>query len=156
MTTAGRASGPPVAGSQAGRGLMAVTLTGAAAVLVGTFLPWLRSGEVWRNSYAVWRSADHLGVVSGLVLEVVYLTWFLLPVGAGLLVLSHALGRHRVGDVIAVPLAALPAVGAALVLRAPLPSGVGVPVTIVGALLLLGAVVMGHRRRRVASSRAAA
>lgn len=147
VTPGGAVSGPANPPDEDVR-LVVASMLGALLVVVGTFLPWLRSGEVWRNSYAVWRSADRLGVVSGLPLEIVHLLWFLLPLGAGLLLLTLALGRPRLATVVAVPLAALPAVGGLLVLRGPLPAGVGVGVTILGALIVGAATMLDVRRRR--------
>src|SRR5262245_66012238 len=89
-----------------------LTVGGAGVVLVGTFLPWLRSGDVWRNSYEVWRSADRLGVVSGLPLQIVHVAWFLVLVATGLVLLAVALDRPAFARAVAVPLAFLAAVAA--------------------------------------------
>jgi hypothetical protein len=120
-------------------------LVGALVLMVGTFLPWLRSGEVWRNSYEVWRSAERLGVVSGGPVGVVYVAWFLLPVAAGGLLLAISLHRPHTATALGVFVVVLPGLGAALALRAPLPTGIGVTVTLLGSLLVAASMVLANR-----------
>lgn len=44
-------------------GALLVGLAGLVAVVVGTFLPWVTSGEVDRNLYTIAGVVDHIGVL---------------------------------------------------------------------------------------------
>jgi hypothetical protein len=128
---------------------LGVLLAGAIAVVVGTFLPWLRSGTVWRTSYEVWRSADRLGVIEGTGAELLQAAWFLLPLGAGCLVVAVALDRARLSSAIAAVIGVLAVTGATVALLAPLPTGAGPVVTAVGGGIALGgasATLVARRR----------
>ena len=58
----------------------AITVTvGAAVVLVGTFLTWLRSGATERSSYDVFDLVDRLGFSEGGLVGWALRLWPLLP-----------------------------------------------------------------------------
>jgi hypothetical protein len=126
-------------------------VAGTVTILVGTFLPWLRSGTVWRNSYEVWESADRLGVISGGVERLLLVTWFLLGVLGGCVVLAFGLHRVRLAILLALPVATIAVTGAALAMAAPLPAGAGPTVTLLGGLVVCvgtGAELRSLRRER--------
>lgn len=125
----------------------AALLIGASAVLIGTFLPWVRSGQVWRNSYAMWRSADRLGVVSSGPAQALMVLWFLLLVVMGGMLLALAFHHQRTAMVMAGAVAVLPAVAALLAWRSPLVVGAGVFVTLFGAMLVAVGIIEGWRSR---------
>jgi hypothetical protein len=143
---------PIATAPRAERAWLGLLLLAAVALVVGTFLPWLRSGAVWRNSYEVWQSADRLGVVEGRAAETLHVVWFLLPLGAAGLLVTVALDRPRPSAALALVMGALAVLGAAVALTAPLPTGTGPLVTLVGGGLLvaasLGTAVSLHRRPR--------
>ncbi len=123
-------------------------------LLTGTFLPWVRSGRVTRNSYEVAGvGLRRLDVAPWL--EAVLQAWpFLGPLWAVVVVLA-VLGRRRTAVAVALVLAVLTAVVAAggvyLALRfdAAAFGGVitGPVVTLVGALGVVVAAVLLRRRR---------
>lgn len=145
MTGEGRASGRHHHVWTGTGSAVVPVLVGTVLITAGTFLPWLRSGEVWRNSYEVWRSAERLGVVSGGIVGVVYVSWFLLPVAAGGLLLAIALHRPHLATALGAFVVVLPGLGAALAWRAPLPTGIGVTVTLLGSLLVAASMVLANR-----------
>lgn len=144
--------GVPIAGApRVERAWLILLLLAALTLVVGTFLPWLRSGAVWRNSYEVWQSADRLGVVEGQAAETLHLIWFLLPLGASGLLVTVALDRPRLSAGLAMVMAGLAMLGAAVALASPLPTGAGPPLTLVGSLVLMAAAVgnlVSLRRRQ--------
>ncbi|MDQ1426388.1 MAG: hypothetical protein QOD72_3886 [Acidimicrobiaceae bacterium] len=123
-------------------------MAGAAVVVVGAFLPWVRSGTATRNSFAMLRIADDLGVVHGWARRTMLVTWFFVPAACGALVLV-SLARRRWPFVVlagAIGLVALIMWGTAL--RSPLALTYGAAVNQGGvALLVLGALVSIRARR---------
>ena len=55
------------------------TTVGAAAALIGTFLPWLRSGSRDRSSYTIFELVDRLGFAPGGVVAWSLRLWPLVP-----------------------------------------------------------------------------
>jgi hypothetical protein len=80
-------------GPASSRRLVAVILAGSglALVVVGSFLPWILSGQVRRSSYAIAGIVDRLGIAGDGILGTLVAGWPLvglfcsLPVVAGLL-----------------------------------------------------------------------
>jgi hypothetical protein len=60
------------------RGALAVT-AGAATILIGTFLPWLRSGSRDRSSYAIFELVERLGFAPGGLVAWSLRLWPLVP-----------------------------------------------------------------------------
>jgi hypothetical protein len=125
-----------------------VAIAGAAVVVVGAFLPWVRSGAATRNSFAMLRVADDLGVVHGWPRRTMLVTWFLMPAASGVLALV-SLGRRRWPPVvlaIAIGVAGLIMWGAAV--SSPLSLAYGAAVNQGGVTLLIaGALMSGWPRR---------
>jgi hypothetical protein len=69
---------------------------GCAAVLMVAVLPWVRSGERDRNSFELLRSADRLDLLDGVVQRAAQITWLLLPVAVGIVIVALAIGRGRI------------------------------------------------------------
>ncbi|MEO6652381.1 MAG: hypothetical protein ABIP17_06975 [Ilumatobacteraceae bacterium] len=135
---------------------------GAVVTLIGTFLPWLRSGARNRSSYTIFELVDRLGFAPGGVVSASLRMWPIVPLV--LVIAVVALWVPLPGRVPGWPV--MIAVGSAAawiggtgvaVLLAPtdglLRTGPGPVVTIVGTVLLgVGAAV---RRRGSAASAAA-
>ena len=142
---------PLAAAPRSERVWLSLMFLAAVLLVAGTFLPWIRSGTVWRNSYEVWQSADRLGVIEGRPAETLHLVWFLLPLGAAGLLVAVALDRPRLSAGLAGVMGALAVLGAVVALIAPLPTGAGPSVTLLGGIVLLAAAVgnlvsLGRRR----------
>ena len=108
----------------------AMAIGGVGVCMVGTLLPWLRSGERDRSSYQL------AGVVSRLLdgpTATVARVWLVFPLVAsatiGALLLRSGRGPLLAGAAVA----AVGALFALLVSRAPLPGLVGLWVTVAGA-----------------------
>lgn len=139
-------------GDRANRAAQVATgalLVGTAVVVVGAFLPWVRSGTSSRSSFAMVRSADRLGIVDGGVGLLVLRAWYLVPLIAAAVVVLETIHRRRAAAVVGLALSAVVAAVAALVLVAAPDPGVGPVVAIAGAAMVLaGAVVALVDRRR--------
>jgi len=122
-----------------------VAITGAAVVAVGAFLPWVRSGTTTRNSFAMLRIADDLGVIHGWARRTLLVSWFIMPAACGVLVLV-SLGRRRWPAVVvslAIAVVALILSVAAVSSRLSLAYGAsvnhgGVTLLVIGALMSSG------------------
>ena len=119
-----------------------VTVTGSGAALLGTFLPWLRTGDRERTSYELSSIARRLHVASSTGERVVIAVWPVVPfcvLGATvLLVMRCSLGARVFGLAVSGYVGAV----ALIVWRTPLDTRFGVPFTMVGvALFGLGAVI---------------
>jgi hypothetical protein len=126
-----------------------VAIAGAAVVVAGAFLPWIRSGATTRNSFAMLQIADDLGVINGWPRRAVLVAWFVMPAACGALLLV-SLGRRRW------PVAALAGAIAAVAfvlwlaaLISPLSLAYGASVNEGGVTLLVaGALMSGWPRRK--------
>jgi hypothetical protein len=132
----------------------------AAIVLIGSFLPWLRSGKRHRNSYDIFSLVDRIGYSpdgpAGWALRV----WPVLPVLLAAALTLLWLGRERVGAGLAA-VAAVYAGAVAITVRVASPSGLvsveyGSWVTLAGAAsLLAGTAITIATSPAVAARRAA-
>lgn len=113
----------------------ALTVTGCAVALLGTFLPWLRTGERVRSSYDLSSIARQLQVASSTGERFAILLWPVVPFcllsAAVLLVMRCSSGARVFAVAVSVYVGAV----AVIVWRAPLDTGLGVPITVVGAAL---------------------
>jgi hypothetical protein len=120
---------------------------GLVAVVLGTFLPWLRSGEVQRNSYSSFGVLDRLIGFHG-VTELAVRFWPLLGMCCAAVVLATAVMWHRVAVGLALLTAGWSAaVGCAVLLRhgdaGVQVQAVGPAVTVAGDVaLVLAAIVL--------------
>jgi len=121
-----------------------MAIGGVAVCVIGTLLPWLRSGERDRSSYQL------AGVVSRLLdgpTATVAKMWLVFPLVASA-VLAMLLVRGGLGSMLAAAaVAAVGAVFALLVARAPLPGLAGLWVTVVGAGCAVLSPAVAPRRR---------
>lgn len=63
-------------------------------LLVGSLLPWVRSGRTWRSSYELVRTADRLGLTDGRAQRQLVLAWFFVPLLCGVVLVLLALNRR--------------------------------------------------------------
>jgi hypothetical protein len=128
-------------------GLSAVLgLLGLALILAGTFLPWLRSGEVNRDSYSSAGSLERLVDVHGWP-AVLISAWPFLGLGCACVAAVFALGMPRAAAVAALVPAFLAGTISVAALVAPTGRFVaavatGPAVTLVGATVVLLAVTL--------------
>lgn len=125
-----------------------ITAVGLAAVVIGMFLPWLRSGAVLRDSFQVVGVIKSLGFLRGDLLDLLLSAWFgVIPV-VTITILAYAVGLSRTSATICVVLTIFTGTisGGATVERGggegPLGiAGTGPTVTLIGSLVaLVGAV----------------
>ena len=74
---------------------LAVTTAGLVAVGIGTFLPWIRSGTVLRDSYQSISVIRTVKVLDGSPLSLILDAWTLLIPAITLCVVLYALGFRR-------------------------------------------------------------
>jgi hypothetical protein len=132
-------------------GAPAVAGTGLVVVVVGTFLPWSRSGMTYRNSYASLGVLRELGFVGGVVT-----VWVAMIPLVAVVIAAYALGLRRsaagVATVMSILLGTIS--GVAAVQGSDEGSLIGIAssgptTTLVGAVLaLLGAVVVLVTQRK--------
>jgi hypothetical protein len=130
-------------------GVRAALVLGAAGLLtmvVGTFLPWLRSGEVRRNSYASFGLLRRLIGFHG-VPEALLRAWPLLGAVCAVVVVLAATGLLSVAALLALVVAAwAAAVGGAALARDPTAAvrveNLGPIVTITGAVVTAAAAIV--------------
>jgi hypothetical protein len=130
-------------------GVRAALVLGAAGLLtmvLGTFLPWLRSGEVQRNSYASFGVLRRLIGFRGAV-EMLLRGWPLFGAVCALVVVLAAAGLLRTAALLALVVAGWAgAVGGGALARQPV-AGVRVEklgpiVTITGAIAIVAAAIV--------------
>jgi len=118
---------------------------GGAVALLGSFLPWLRTGERERTSYELSGIARRLGVATGPLERAVVVGWpivpFLLLCAVVLLVMRCSIGARVFGLAVAAYVLAVPAI----VLGSPVETRFGAIVTVVGASLLVVACLLRER-----------
>jgi hypothetical protein len=129
----------------------AITVSaGAALVLVGTFLTWLRSGATERSSYDVFDLVDRLGFSEGGLVGWALRLWPLLPLVLVLAVVTWwwpSSGRGWTATRVALTLVTSLYAGAVALAVANAPEvalfsvGAGPTVTIVGAVVMVVGLV---------------
>lgn len=145
-------AGPPLAYVFA-----AVTTAGLVVSVAGTFLPWLRSGTVQRDSYQVAGAVDHFELLDNPFATAALKAWIGLPMVAAACVLLFAFRLLRTGALLASVVALV--VGTVSVLAAVQADGrdgvIGVtatgPVTTITGMSIalcgaLGVLATAHRR----------
>jgi MYXO-CTERM domain-containing protein len=143
--------------TRVGAGGAVLTALGLVTVAVGTFLPWVRSGSVLRDSYQSIAVIRTIKVVDGSPLSLVLDAWTLLIPTITVCVVLYALGLRRSAATISVLVAIISGTvaGAATVVSGGEEIRLGIasfgPVTTtVGAVVALVGVVgifAGRRRR---------
>jgi hypothetical protein len=125
-----------------------IVAAGLALILVGGFMPWLRSGRAWRNSYEVVRTADRLGLVANGYESVLAVFWYLVPLLCGLTLMAIVFERPWLAHLGSVVVAGLTALMTAVALRARFTSGRGPEVAALGALLVVAGSLLAAMDRR--------
>lgn len=125
---------------------IAVHSLGAVAVLVGTFMPWIRSGTRRRSSYDILDVAERLGFSPHGALGWAVRCWPLVPLLVVASVAAHLVGLRRTAGVATVAAVAYVAVVAIAVRRAPTSALIGIEagtwVCLTGAAILFVAAVL--------------
>jgi len=125
---------------------LAAGLIGLATLTIGTFLPWLRSGQVLRNSYQTDGAIRQL-LQPGEPIRTALAAWPAVSFACAAVAALYAVSMRRS----AAALAVLTALAAAAVATAALAAGAvqsvraetsGPTVTLIGAVLVLAAVSM--------------
>jgi hypothetical protein len=129
---------------------VAVHLCGAAVVLVGSFMPWIRSGRRRRSSYDILDLADRLGFSPHGALGWAVRCWPLMPLVVVVSVVAAAAGRRGIAVPATVVGAAYVMTVAVTVRRAPRSALIGIEagtwVSMLGAVaLLVGAAIIATR-----------
>ncbi len=88
--------------TRVGAGGAVLTALGLVTVAVGTFLPWVRSGSVLRDSYQSIAVIRTIKVVDGSPLSLVLDAWTLLIPAITVCVVLYALGLRRSAGTISV------------------------------------------------------
>lgn len=137
----------------------ALTALGLATVAVGTFLPWVRSGAVERDSYQSIAVIRTIKVLDGSPLSLILDAWTLIIPMVTVCIVLYALGFRRTAATISSIVAiisgtisgAATVVGGGEEVRLGI-AGIGPPTTLVGAVLaLVGVVGIFAGRRRSAT-----
>lgn len=124
-------------------------MAASLAVLAAAFLPWVRSGRVDRNAFAVARTARNLGVVDTTPERALLLAYVLMPALVACVWLSAAAARRRLVAVLAVSVGAIAIAAGAVVAAGPVRTGPGVAASIVaGSFALAGAAWLVTVERR--------
>lgn len=129
---------------------VALALAGATAATAATFAPWGRSGEASRSSYQLVEIAGRAGVVPDWASAFTPL-WYVVPILCGLAFIAAAAGRPRsVGTVCSI-LGALVVLAAVLVSSSPLVTESGaVAGGLAGAVtIVIGAAIVVAPRPEV-------
>ena len=119
---------------------------GALAMIIGTFLPWVRSGTVRRSSYEIFPLVERLGFSPSSVVGWGLRLWPVVPFLVTLAVTLAWFPRRWVTDAAALVAVLYVGAVAAAVESAPSTSmvsiGFGPDVTLVGAVLLAGGALL--------------
>lgn len=118
-----------------------VAASGGALSLVGSFLPWMRTGERSRSSYELADVARRLNILSGGFERGVVRVWPFVPMVTVLAVLALVFWFGALSRVVAVVVALFVLGVALLVTNAPVDSLGGTQVTAVGAALVMVAAL---------------
>lgn len=117
----------------------AFAIGGVGVCVVGTLLPWLRSGERSRSSYQL---AGLVGRVLDGPAATLARAWLAFPMLAAAAVAALLIHPGRLVLLLGALVAAVAAAFAFLVGRAPLPGLVGLRVTYAGAVCVLAALAI--------------
>lgn len=99
----------------------------ASAAVIGSFMPWARSGQTSRTSYELIGVAGRLDVLDGGWARLAAL-WLLVPVATGLAWLALSFSRSRLAATLAASVGLQAVAAAALTERSPLAAETGVTV----------------------------
>lgn len=145
--------------------LAVLTSAGLAVIVLGSFLPWSRSGNVPRNSYESAGLADHFALVDSDFLAVTLRAWIAIPALGALCVALLVVRLDRTAGALSLIVSTLAGTPAGiLAVQASDPAGlVGIapagPITslagsIIALIGALGILVVAGRTRGPANGRA--
>ena len=115
---------------------------GLALLVAGTFLPWLQSGSVLRNSYQTIGIARRLTALGEGVLGAVTAAWPAVGIAAALCVALYVLGARRTGAITTLLLAVFAGTMATLAMVLLPGSESTVRVIAIGPMVTLGGAVL--------------
>jgi hypothetical protein len=81
-----------------------ITAAGAGVVLVGSFLPWYRSGRRARSSYDLFAVVERIGALPGPVATVAVSIWVAVPVVVAVVIAALLLRRKVLAALVALVL----------------------------------------------------
>jgi hypothetical protein len=120
-----------------------VVSAGALLVVLGSFLPWLRSGRRARSSYELLELAERFGFAEGFWARTAVTLWPFVPLLAVTAAVAAWLGWRVLSAVLAFTVAGYTTAVAIVVGRAPLVRLAGIPTTIAGAAVMaIGAAAL--------------
>jgi hypothetical protein len=124
-------------------GAIVASVLGVLIVVIGSLLPWVRTGERTRSSYELAALADRLGVLPSGAATVAVRGWVLVPLLAAATVAALALGRTTIGGFLALVTGLYAVVLAWLVETSRLKTDVGGPMSIAGGIIaILGGIAL--------------
>jgi hypothetical protein len=115
---------------------------GLALQVAGTFLPWLQSGSVVRNSYQTVGIARRLTALGDGVLGAATAAWPAVGITATLCAVMYVIGARRTASVVTLLLAVVVGTGATLAMVLLPGSESTIRVIIVGPIVTLGGAVL--------------
>jgi hypothetical protein len=125
---------------------------GAVLTMIGTFMPWVRSGQTSRSSYGLLGLVDRLEFAPGGPAATAVKWWPLVPTLLTVTVIAVWWPRKGVASACGL-IAGLYVLGIALALgKAPLPLLVGRTASLGGAIILIGAAAVTVAERPVRQS----
>ena len=74
---------------------IALTVAASVGVLIGSFLPWLRSGNRARSSFELISAARGLGLIEGWQVRALTALWYFIPLLVAVTWTASALRRDR-------------------------------------------------------------
>lgn len=120
---------------------------GLAAIVVGSFAPWLRSGDRTRSSYQLFEVAERLGFLGEGPLRWLPRIWVCVPLLAATAFALSVVDRHRAAGVVGIVVGVYVVVVSVGVFRSPLRAewgcglgAVGGAATIISASAILASV----------------
>jgi hypothetical protein len=126
----------------------AITAGSAAVVGLASFLPWLQTGHITRNSFQMMRTAELLDVVTGIAVAALR-AWYLVPALIALVWLTAALEWPRAMAALAFALVVAAGAAAVVVLRSGVPTGPGPRLALVASTgTLAGSAITVRSTRR--------
>ena len=126
-----------------------LTAIGLALVVVGSFLPWFRSGRRARSSYELFDLVDRLDLLSDGMARVAIAGWLLVPLAAAGAAAALLLGRSTLGAVISIVVGLYTAVLASVVRSTAGRWEVGTAMATIGGIVATvgGLVLLASTRR---------
>jgi hypothetical protein len=139
---------PPALGLVLGGG---VSIVGGVAMIAGSALPWIRTGQTERSALTMVRIAREIGVLDTATRRVAVSSLLAIPVLVPLALVLLALGRHRSAVLVIAGAALIGGAAGAIGLRFSGTDHVGPITTLMGSVCSMvggGALLWTRRRHR--------